>query len=231
MGEPGVGKSTLAAAYPNPVFVCTEDGVGDLDVEAYDVAENWSDLMGNLRELATEEHDRKTIVLDSLDWTERLCWDVTCTKHGKNSIEDFGYGKGYVEALKTWGELRKALDHFVKNGINVVLICHTHQKTVTPPDGESYDQYQPRLHYKAWHSWVEWSTEVFAALHNRTIRKDDSGKGKVRASRRVIYTQPDSGFTVAKNRLDLPEILPFNKEDIPNLVPVMLGENVYAEES
>jgi len=49
-----------------------------------------------------EQHDFATVVIDSVDWLEPLVWAKACRDNGWNSIEDAGYGKGYVAALNLW---------------------------------------------------------------------------------------------------------------------------------
>src|SRR5690606_37239112 len=101
-GEPGVGKTTFAACAPAPVIIQTEDGLGNLDVEAFPLAASLEDVMGALTALYEEGHSYATLVVDSLDWLEPLIWQRVCRDHNVASIEALGYGKGYVEALGYW---------------------------------------------------------------------------------------------------------------------------------
>ena len=99
-GQEGVGKSTVGAAAPNPVFVQTEDGLGEIDTAKFPLAKNLADVTSAMTALRDEPHDFQTVVLDSADWLERLIWDRVCQDFGIRSIEkaDGGYGKGYVRA-------------------------------------------------------------------------------------------------------------------------------------
>ena len=101
-GQEGVGKSTVGAAAPNPVFVQTEDGLGEIDTAKFPLAKNLNDVLAALTALREEPHDFQTVVLDSADWLERLIWDQVCAEFGVRSIEkaDGGYGKGYVQLYK-----------------------------------------------------------------------------------------------------------------------------------
>ena len=103
-GQEGVGKSTVGAAAPNPRFVQTEDGLGEIDTAKFPLAKNLNDVLAALTALREEPHDFQTVVLDSADWLERLIWDQVCAEFGVRSIEkaDGGYGKGYVHALGHW---------------------------------------------------------------------------------------------------------------------------------
>lgn len=101
-GDAGIGKTTLGAMAPSPVFIQTEDGLGNLDATAFPLAKTFDDIMGALQSLYTEEHEFKTLVVDSLDWLEPLIWAQVCATHKVQSIEALGFGKGYVEALSLW---------------------------------------------------------------------------------------------------------------------------------
>lgn len=103
-GSEGIGKSTFAALVPNPVFVQTEDGLSEIDCSKFPLAKSFDDVVLQLQAVRDEQHDYGTVVIDSLDWLERLVWDRVCADYGVKSIEkaDGGYGKGYVHALTYW---------------------------------------------------------------------------------------------------------------------------------
>ena len=98
-GQEGIGKSTFGANFPNPVFVQTEDGLGQIDCAKFPLAKHASTAFEQLDALATESNDFQTVVVDSLDWLERLIWDSVCRENKVESIENIGYGRGYVMAL------------------------------------------------------------------------------------------------------------------------------------
>jgi AAA domain len=108
-GVAGVGKTTFAAAAPKPVFVQTEDGLGTLEVPRFPLARTFDEVMEGLATLYTDRHDFETIVVDSVDWLEPLIWQRACRDNGWVSIEDAGYGKGYVAALDLWRQYLEGL--------------------------------------------------------------------------------------------------------------------------
>ena len=103
-GSEGVGKSTFAASAPNPVFIQTEDGLGELDCRKFPLAHSLAEVLAQLTALRDEQHDFQTVVVDSADWLERLIFDEVCREYGVRNIEkaDGGYGKGYTHALTHW---------------------------------------------------------------------------------------------------------------------------------
>ena len=76
-GEAAVGKTYLASQTKNPIMLDVEDGLGKIEMD-HIPCKTYSDVMANLDELATEEHEYKTVCVDSLDWFERLLWEKVC---------------------------------------------------------------------------------------------------------------------------------------------------------
>ena len=95
---PGAGKTTFAASAPSPIFIRTEDGLGDLEVDSFPEASCVQDVMDALAALYDEGHGYSEVVIDSLSALEPMIWDQVAKDHGVNSIEDLGFGKGYVYA-------------------------------------------------------------------------------------------------------------------------------------
>ena len=108
-GVQGVGKSLFAANAPRPIFIQTEDGLGEIACDKFPITTSLADAIGALSELYTEEHPYQTVVIDSLDWLERLIWAEVCRRRNVENIEDIGYSKGYVFALTQWREVLEGL--------------------------------------------------------------------------------------------------------------------------
>ena len=86
-GVEGIGKSTFGSLAPKPIYIQTEDGLDEIDCDKFPLATTYNDVVGALTELRAEQHDYETVVIDSLDWLERLVWDKLCAANGVNSIE------------------------------------------------------------------------------------------------------------------------------------------------
>jgi hypothetical protein len=126
----GLGKSSFAAAAPNPVIIQTEDGLENIDANAFPLCLNFEMMMSQLTEVHSEKHDYKTLVIDSLDWTEGLVFKDVCKKGRKSSISDFGYGVGFQTALEQFGRVIRALTA-IRNDREMIIIitAHSHIKT------------------------------------------------------------------------------------------------------
>src|SRR5690606_20177036 len=83
-GPEGIGKSTLGAQTPKPIFVQTEDGLGQIDADRFPLASTYHEVVRALQDLHEQEHEYETVVIDSIDWLERLLWDEICAQVGVN---------------------------------------------------------------------------------------------------------------------------------------------------
>ncbi len=124
-GPEGIGKSTLAAAFPAPVFLDTEGGTAQLDVVRFPRPEYWEHVADTITQLATCDHDRRTLVIDTVDWLERLLAEYLCRRANKDSIEDFSYGKGYTILAEEFSRFLGSLEVLRKRGMHVVMVAHS----------------------------------------------------------------------------------------------------------
>jgi hypothetical protein len=215
-GTGGIGKSTWAAAAPHPVVIATEDGVGDVDCDKTPLCRTTTDVGGWLMQLSSPDvrHEYDTVVIDSVDWLERMVWDATARDEGKKTIEDFGYGKGYVFALRRWEQLLRMLDQCRARSMNVILIAHAKVERFAPPEADPYDRWVPDLHKSASALLVEWCDEVLFAryLVNVITREDKFNQKRTRAvgtNDRVLCTC-EAPTHLAKRRIEMPDQIPLD---------------------
>lgn len=69
-GSEGIGKSTLAAMFPNPLFIDTEGGTAHMDVRRIAKPGTWVELMDILNEIAITPDICGSLVIDTADWAE-----------------------------------------------------------------------------------------------------------------------------------------------------------------
>jgi hypothetical protein len=209
-GTEGIGKSTLAANAPKPIFIQTEDGLGEIACEKFPLARSLEDVLRGLTELSAAEHPYQTIVIDSLDWLERLIHAQVCKDFGPvkyDSIEkvDGGYQRGYVHALTHWRKIVEALEALrTGKGLAVILIAHAKFEKYEPPGESPVDRYSPRLHKHAAALLCEWCDAVLFATW-----KLSPTKTKQEQNERILRTV-NGPHCVAKNRYRLPEELPLS---------------------
>lgn len=216
-GVPGIGKTSLAAEFPDPIFIQTEEGAGNLEVTTFDDKpfETFGQIEEAIELLYAGDHTFKTVVVDSLDWLEPLIWDETCRRHSSDkevhhSIEDFGFGKGYVKADELWHRFLRGMNNLRDDrGMTVVLLAHEEIKSFSDPERESYDRYRLRLHKRAAEMVVESADVVGFMNYVTTIRKEKAGFNKETAKasgggQRMLHLTERPAFT-AKNRFDMPD--------------------------
>jgi hypothetical protein len=214
-GTHGIGKSTWAASSPKPLVLATEDGLDDVGCDRTPLLTKTVDVARWLIDLAgPEEHGYKTVVIDSLDWLEKLIWQATCEDDGKKDLESFGFGKGYVKAVNRWEKLLAMLEGCRARGMNVVLLAHAKIERFSPPDSDAYDRWQPDLHKLAAPLLQEWADEVlFASYQVSTIQREEKfGQQRTRAigsGERIVYTS-EAPTHAAKRRISLPDTLPLD---------------------
>lgn len=209
-GVEGVGKSSFAAQSPNPIFIATEDGTSQLDITRFPLSEDWNTLLSQIAALLKEEHDYKTLVLDSLDWAERLCFEHICQQKHINTITDLPYGNGYMEALKQFERLQRGLEALFRKGMHIILISHAQIKTFHNPECENYDRYQLKLHDKISSLFKQWCDCLLFANFETFVNQSGEGfhKRNIAQSfgKRVLYTEHRAAFD-AKNRYQLPTLM------------------------
>lgn len=214
-GVHGVGKSTFGAMAEKPIFIQTEEGINDLEVDRFPLATRYADVLASLSALYSEPHEYRTVVIDSLDWLERLIFGEVCAQRGVESIEDIGYAKGYVFALTQWREVLAGLDALrAHRGMSVILIAHAAIEKFNNPETDSYDRYVPRLQKQASALVQEWCDEVLFATYRVLTKTTSEGFDRKRTQgigtgERIIRTAERPAH-VAKNRLNLPEEFPLD---------------------
>lgn len=215
-GTEGIGKSTFGAASPSPIFIPTEDGLSEIDGDKFPLAMSLDDILAALADLRAEEHEYQAVVIDSLDWLERMIFDEICQQYSVSSIEkvDGGYGRGYVHALAPWRQVLGQLDA-LRNERGMVVICVAHAKVerFEDPESSAYDRYVPRLHKHASSLICEWADAVLFATRKIRVQQEDAGFNRKRGvafgigkegGERIIRTIGGPAC-IAKNRYHLPE--------------------------
>lgn len=212
-GVEGVGKSSFAAAAPSPVFLCSEDGTSQLDVARFPAPRTWNEALEAVKVLTHDDHPFKTLVVDTLDWLEPLCWQHVCQTHGKTNIEEFGFGKGYVLAVEQWRLLLGRLDILLRTRkMHVVLVAHSTVRRVDDPQTGAFDRYRMKVHDKSADVLREWVDAILFARHEvRTVERNGKARG-VSSGMRLMHTTWTAAYD-AKNRFDLPETLPLSWEE------------------
>lgn len=210
-GPEGIGKSTFASKFPDPVFIDTEGSTNDMDVARLPRPTSWIMLLEELQYVEKNPGVCKTLVIDTIDWAEQLCVEHICAKHNKSGIEDFGYGNGYVYTKEKFGRFLNKLTDVIETEVNVVLAAHAQLRKFEQPDEMgAYDRWELKLGKKTQSQTSplvkEWADMLlFCNYKTYSIAVDDKGKKhKAQGGKRVMYTCHHPCWD-AKNRYNLPE--------------------------
>jgi hypothetical protein len=222
-GLPGFGKTSFAAQFPDPLFICAEKaGAHEQLIYRYpDAIDTWDELLEAVRRLTVEDHSFKTLVIDKLEDIEPLCWAHILANEPKNKktmAEAFGgYEKGYQVAVDLgWRLLAARLEQLqAARGMNLVLISHATRRKFNDPTHENYDRWEPNVDKRAAAFFVGWARTVLFMDRDVIVGKLDDGdkaKGKVlETGARVMRTEHSAAYD-AKNRLTLPAVLPMGTD-------------------
>lgn len=216
-GGEGIGKTTLASQFPDPLILDTEDGTNQLDVARVEVRE-WQTMRTAIASLKVDRQGFSTLVIDSIDWAERLLVEWVCKENGKDSVEAFGFGKGWVMVAEQMGKFLDSLDGLVAGGMNVVMVGHSTVKRVSPPEmTEGYDRHELKLSKQVSPLIKEWADAViFLNYRTRVVSGTDGRAKAVGGKERFMFAERCAAFD-AKNRYGLPAEMPMS---IEKLVPI-----------
>lgn len=218
-GEGGMGKSTLAAMFPKPVFIRTEDGTASLagndDVMLFPLVSSSQEVLDQIEALATQEHDFKTLVLDSITQLATMIeHEIVAADPKAKSINQAGggYGAGYNTAAEKHRQVREwagALAY--ERGMNVVFIGHADTETLDLPDFDPFARYTVRMHKRSLPHYTD-NVDLVGLIRLKTyVRGDGDKKRAISTGDREIICFPQAS-SVTKNRFNITQPLPFTFE-------------------
>ena len=221
-GTEGIGKSTFASRFPDPVFIDTEGSTKDMDVARFDKPTSWPMLLQQVQYVIGHPETCRTLVIDTADWAEQLEIEDPCARKNWSGIEDAGYGKGYQYSAEEFGKLLNLLTEVTEKGVHVVLTAHAWLRKVELPDEMgSYDHWEMKTSKKVAPMIREWADMVLFANYKTVVVNVDGkgtqkGKNKAQGGKRVMYTTHHPCWD-AKNRYDLPDEVPFDYSSIAHI--------------
>lgn len=226
-GPEGIGKTTLASMFPDPIFIDIEGSTKYLDVKRVSPdPQTWEQLLDYISEITRSPGVCQTIVIDTADWAERLCVSYILRKNDWSTIEAPGFGRGYREVNEEFGKLLDYLSLAVDKGINAVVTAHSRVAKFEQPDEMgTYDRYTLKLFDspKSSNSALlkEWADLLlFCNYKTFVVKPDDKvgGSQKLRGGRRVMYANHTPAFD-AKNRFGLPDEMDMDFANIAGIFP------------
>lgn len=232
-GDAGTGKTTLAATFPKPIFIRAEDGLqavpADIRPDAFPVVTKVDDVWEQLTALIKEDHDYKTLVIDSVTQLETLFSEHVIESDPKKpkslAQANGGYGAGFLAVSAMHGRVRKAAKLLNERGMNVVFIAHSDVTTIELPDQDPYSRYELRLHKKCTPHYVD-NVDLVAYLKLETFTHGDGERKKAVSTGNRVAVCYTAAAQVSKNRFGISEDIAVEQGVNPfiEFVPALKGE-------
>lgn len=216
-GAEGIGKSTFASQFPEPLFLDTEGGTSSLNIRRVKCGSSWEYLLSCVEEVIKDPSICKTLVIDTADWAESLCTKFVCEKYRKSNIEEFGFGKGYVYLQDEFSKLLSALDKLIELGVNAVVTAHGKpRKFELPEEAGQFDRWEMKLTKQVAPLLKEWCDMLLFCNYKTYVVTTENNTKKAQGGKRVIYTSHHACWD-AKNRYGLPDELDLDFKGIAHL--------------
>jgi hypothetical protein len=217
-GPEGIGKSSFAAMFPNPLFADVEGSTKKLNVKRFNKGNppsSWTILLAWIDYIKKNPELCNTFIVDTADWAETLCINNILSSNQKTSLSGFAHGQGYVILEEEFGRFLNALSDLICIGINVVITAHAlPRKFELPDEMGAFDRWEMKLEKKVAPLLKEWADMVLFVNYKTYVvtSENDKRSKKAQGGQRVIYTTHHPCWD-AKNRHGLPEELTFNSPE------------------
>jgi hypothetical protein len=214
----GLGKTELASLFPSVVFCHTEEQGATLngrdDVAVFPLVNNSWELMDQIRALQNDQHEFKTLAIDSITQFNKLVEQEVLVMDPKakslnTALGGYGAGNNAVGGFhyRLREECRKLQE---LRGMNIVFIAHAATETINSPDTEPYTRYTLAMHKD---SSVHYSNNVdviaFLKLETFTDGKGDL-KRATDTGKRIITCYPTASH-ISKNRYGIDKDIEYIK--------------------
>ena len=230
-GSDGCGKSTWPR---HGLFLDLEGGLGEIDCQSIDLVDSsFADVMDAARYIYSNYKTLgvDTLVIDSVDWLERKIFTAACKDNGWSTIEQPGFGKGYVMILKYWTEFLNSLDRLRELGLHIVLMSHSQVEHFDDPIVDnSFHRHTLKLNRHSRALVCEW-VDVLGYVASEVLTSKSGDKfgtpeyKAITTNRRLIHFGEQPTF-IAKSRMTLPESLPLDWEAFTSAVQSARAEGI-----
>jgi len=232
IGDPGIGKTTFAANAESPIIIATESGAVGTTVPTLPtdgVCKTWQDVVDAVKVLQEEDHDFKTVAIDTLDNMVSLLERHIChrdfdgvynSSRGKEGFNSFGKGNAAVaQELKKF--LHQDLDELQWcKGMQVILLSHTGQAKVSSSLSTDWTAVAASIPKNSLAVVNSWCDQIGHACTDVRVIQREGEKNKAQSvgSDRWLVFEPEPGRLV-KSRVGY---------EMPNKIPLSYGQYLEA---
>lgn len=215
-GSEGIGKSTFASKFPEPLFIDAEGGTKQLDVARFPTPETWRDLLEEIDAVIEEPDICQTLVIDTIDRAEAMLISAILEEAHVDSIEKYGggFGKGFTYLQERFTkDLLNRLDRVIAKGVNVVLLAHAQMRKLESPDEPPYDRWELKVSKKVAPIVKEWS-DILLFMNYSIKVVEENGRNKAKGTaKRMMHANHRPTYD-AKNRYGLGDDMPLDFEPL-----------------
>lgn len=215
-GSEGIGKSTFASKFPEPLFIDVEGGTKQLDVSRFPNPETWTDILEEIDAVIEEPDVCRTLVIDTIDRAEAMLINRLLKEGGVDSIEKYGggYGKGYTAVQERFQkDFLNRLDRVIAKGVNVVLLAHAQMRKLESPDEPPYDRWELKVSKKVAPIVKEWA-DILLFMNYDVMVVEENGRNKAKGkAKRKMHANHRPTYD-AKNRYGLPDDMDLDFEPL-----------------
>lgn len=217
-GTSGIGKSTLASKAPAPFFLDLENGLREIDAPKTQLLTTYDQFIAGMK--FAYESKYKTIIIDTITALEEILAPKAVEAHNSSvekerlkvkSLAEIGWGKGSDFIAAEWRKMVLGFEKLQAAGKNVLLVGHDKVEAVKDPMYENYERLNMRVDKKSAYVITERSDAVLFAHVPRFVQDKEDGKGKIaKSSGERVIRCIESPSAVAKNRFQMPEVIPMD---------------------
>lgn len=195
-GHAGIGKTTIASKFNNPLFLATEAGLNSVEVYQEPVP-TWEHFLKVCAAIGAGSHEFKTVVIDTIDNLYKCCSEFIRKKHNIAHESDLEWGKGWTLVSD---EFTRALTKLSLLPYGLVMISHveiTEIKTRTAVISKA----MPTVPNSARKIIIPMADII---LYCDSVITGNDGE------RRVMRTQPSENYEGKDRTGRLPAVLPLS---------------------
>ena len=212
LGDAGLGKTSLAASFPKPIFIRSEDGLRSVPEkmmpDAFPLIKSVEELWAQLTALIREDHDYQTLVIDTITTLDTIFTDHVLESDPKKpkSINQAhgGYGAGRDMIASLHRRVRNAAGMLMDRGMNVVFVAHAETVRIEPPDANAYTKYAMRMNEKSTLPYIDNVDAIgFIRLETYVVGDGEVKKAHSDGTRQMVCHA--MAANVSKNRFGITE--------------------------
>jgi len=211
-GSMGCGKSMTATCAPVPMWLNLEKSVlaRDLGI-GNQTPSSYPEVMEYLTALLTQEHEFKSIIIDTLDRLEKMITDYVCEVNGYENISKTPWGEGLTARTKEWLKFFNLLDRLnTEKGMIVIVVCHSVIVDIEDPVLPKYGKHTLNL-YKRDAPYVTGWVDLVGYCMIKTFTTTDGERNlAITDNEHIICCQPKPAYDAKTRYEDIPDEIPMD---------------------